>query len=469
MSPEELHSLIHTALRNWYKPEISSAAHWETLLLIQQTALKTPETTNQTTAKIHHVIQDGLKILGQQDSQKEDILQQRFLEGKTIVQVAQKLNISQDATNRLQRKALKRLATIIAEQENTLRDSWLRQQESALPPKNYHELIGVDDLTQKLCDLLLTSTSPWLIALAGIGGIGKTVVADQVARRLLAHFHFANVIWIRIESSGLSQARSPERTWDQVLIGLSQQLPGYVATGFQIDKAQLYHLLKQQPFLVIIDNLEERGEITHLSEQLASWGDPSKFLLTSRTIPTTSTLLYIHPVGELSAADSLKLLAQEARHVGPDGLAAASQAQLLPIYETVGGNPLALKLVVALARSMPVEAIIDGLSQKRNKVTEEMYRHIYWKAWRTMSEQARQLLEAMPLISQTGGRPEQMRAASELDDANFWSAVQELTTLSLLEARGTPFEPRYGIHRLTETFLQTEIINWPLDRNDVND
>jgi hypothetical protein len=62
-----------------------------------------------------------------------------------------------------------------------------------------------------------------------------------------------------------------------------------------------------------------------------------------------------------------------------------------------------------------------------------------------------------------------MQAASELIDADFWSAVQELTALSLLEARGTPWEPRYGIHRLTETFLKTEIINWPPDNDDVND
>jgi hypothetical protein len=30
-----------------------------------------------------------------------------------------------------------------------------------------------------------------------------------------------------------------------------------------------------------------------------------------------------------------------------------------------------------------------------------------------------------------------------------------------LEVRGTVWERRYGIHRLTQTFLCTEIIEWP--------
>jgi hypothetical protein len=470
MSPKELHSLIHTALRHWHKPEIPSAAQWETLLLIQQTVLENHRPANQTTAaKIRQVIEEGLALLTQRDEQGAYILKQHFLEQKLIHQIAATLGFSEHTTNRLQAKALERLADIISKKEKECREAWLHQQESALPPKNYHELIGVDALSQELCHLLLAPVSPWLVALAGIGGIGKTVVADHVARHLLSHFHFAGVVWVRVESSSLSQSRPPEQTWDQVLVGLSKHLPGYVVTGIQIDKAQLYHLLKQQPFLVVLDNLEERDEISFLSEQLASWGNPSKFLLTSRAQPTTSTLLYIHPIGELSAADSLKLLEQEAHHAGPDGLAGADPGQLLPIYETVGGNPLALKLVVALARSMPIEAILDGLTQMRTGATEEMYRNIYWKAWRSMSEATRQLLEVMPLISQTGGRPEQMQAASELIDADFWSAVQELTALSLLEARGTPWEPRYGIHRLTETFLKTEIINWPPDNDDVND
>jgi hypothetical protein len=39
-------------------------------------------------------------------------------------------------------------------------------------------------------------------------------------------------------------------------------------------------------------------------------------------------------------------------------------------------------------------------------------------------------------------------------------ALTELVKRSLVDVRGTLVEPRYAIHRLTETFLLTEVIKW---------
>jgi hypothetical protein len=57
-----------------------------------------------------------------------------------------------------------------------------------------------------------------------------------------------------------------------------------------------------------------------------------------------------------------------------------------------------------------------------------------------------------------------MRAITGLTEAELWPALQELRNRSLLEAQGTVQAKRYGIHRLTETFLQTEIIHWPMEQ-----
>ena len=67
----------------------------------------------------------------------------------------------------------------------------------------------------------------------------------------------------------------------------------------------------------------------------------------------------------------------------------------------------------------------------------------------------------MPLVAEPGALPEQMLTISGLPEGKFWPAVTELVSRSLLEVRGTLHERRYGIHRLTETFLRTEIIHWP--------
>jgi hypothetical protein len=54
-----------------------------------------------------------------------------------------------------------------------------------------------------------------------------------------------------------------------------------------------------------------------------------------------------------------------------------------------------------------------------------------------------------------------MQAISNLSDVVFWPAVRELFSRSLLEVQGNVRNRRYSIHRLTETFLRTEIIDWP--------
>jgi hypothetical protein len=130
------------------------------------------------------------------------------------------------------------------------------------------------------------------------------------------------------------------------------------------------------------------------------------------------------------------------------------------IFRVTGGNPLALKMVTSLAAVLPLPAVLADLGRGRAGPIEDLYRNIYWEAWRALSDEARALLQAMPLVSEAGALPKQLLAISGLSEADLWPAITELVSRSLLEVRGTMQERRYGIHRLTETFLRTEIIDW---------
>lgn len=46
------------------------------------------------------------------------------------------------------------------------------------------------------------------------------------------------------------------------------------------------------------------------------------------------------------------------------------------------------------------------------------------------------------------------------DEEEFYRAVAELDQVSLLEISGTTTDPHYRLHRLTVTFLQTELLNF---------
>ena len=70
----------------------------------------------------------------------------------------------------------------------------------------------------------------------------------------------------------------------------------------------------------------------------------------------------------------------------------------------------------------------------------------------------------MPLVADAGGTPDYLQAISGLEGNAFWAGLHELHARSLLEVRGKLDEKRYGIHRLTETFVRTEIVGWPEER-----
>ena len=80
-----------------------------------------------------------------------------------------------------------------------------------------------------------------------------------------------------------------------------------------------------------------------------------------------------------------------------------------------------------------------------------------------LSDVSRQLLQAMPLTGQEGGTVSNC-AISGLEGDAIWSAISQLVSRSLLETRDRLGKRRYGIHRLTETFLNTDI-NFGIRKN----
>jgi hypothetical protein len=210
----------------------------------------------------------------------------------------------------------------------------------------------------------------------------------------------------------------------------------------------------------VIDNLETAENTAHVLQEIRQFVEPSKFIVTSRSRPTVAASSYFLSLEELGWEDAADLLRYQAQTIGLTELAAADDQTVEAIFQVTGGNPLALKMVVSLAAVLPLPAVLADLGRGRAGPIEDLYRNIYWEAWRSLSDDARSLLQAMPLVSESGALPEQLLAISSLPEQSLWLAVTELVSRSLLEVRGTVRERRYGIHRLTESFLRTEIIDW---------
>jgi hypothetical protein len=227
-------------------------------------------------------------------------------------------------------------------------------------------------------------------------------------------------------------------------------------------EAEVRHVLKSVPHLVIIDNLE--ADVSHLTPCLFSLAGPTKFLLTSRERPSSAAHIYTWSLAPLSFEDAACLIQDYARVSGHPQLAEATQAQLQPIYDKVGGNPQALKLVVGLTNQFAIPEILQDLVEVKFDETEAMYRHIYLRVWQSLDKASQAVLKAMPLVGATGATRDYITSLCRLEAREVTRAIQELISRSLLEVHGSVWEQhRYNIHSLTRTFLQTEIIDWPSD------
>jgi hypothetical protein len=231
-------------------------------------------------------------------------------------------------------------------------------------------------------------------------------------------------------------------------------------------KRQLTQRLKARPHLIFIDGLEE--EISHLEEGLRQWANPSKILITSRHRPVISHTFFAQPITSLPITAVADLIRQHAHKIGRLELAAASDEQIGLIHRKVGGNPLALKLIVGLADKHTIPAILNDLIElKIETKIEAMYRRIYWQAWRALSHESQTVLKAMQIPDSAAGANLTYIASlcPELDLRAVSAAIEDLINRSLLETHGSAWETqmRYRIHSLTKTFLQTEIIHYPND------
>ncbi len=161
---------------------------------------------------------------------------------------------------------------------------------------------------------------------------------------------------------------------------------------------------------------------------------------------------------ELAAPDALRLVRVEARLRGLSELEAARDEELLPIYEIVGGNPLALRLVVGQIHTYTLDGVLADLAAARGERAEALFAYIFGRAWDSLDRVDRTVFVAMPLMAEHGGTTEDLAAITQLDPGDVHDALETLVAQNLVDCRGNLHAKRYTIHNLTRRFLEQQIL-----------
>lgn len=475
--PPSLKKHVKKALELWHTPNTGKSP-LEHLHLFRASLHKTHLNHRAIT---NDMLFTGIEWLTQKEAECAAYLQERFLDETSIVAIAQKRNMGQTGVYTLQKLAIEWLASVVWDMESEARQAHTLQMLNRLEPSSYHHLVGVKAHQDHLLEKLSLHDSPYILSITGIGGIGKTSLADSIVRRVIAEGLFSEVGWVtarqqklnlmaQIESVSAYQPNA--QTTEAIVRELCQQLMPdlLLPTNFSVQEASnaLQKHLYQSPHLIVIDNLETVDDLHALLPLLQQLANPSKFLLTSRENLHSEANLYHYAVPTLNETDSLQLVRQEAVLRSLTHIAQSTDDQLHPIYATVGGNPLALRLVVGLAHYERIDDILLDLTEAHNDTADKLYTYIYRQAWDKLQLPDQQVLLTMLAIQPGGDTLDVIVQFSGLPLRDVRSSLKQLCRLNLVNTHtrkvDDAHEPYYSIHSLTRSFLMEQFSLWKSEK-----
>ncbi len=252
----------------------------------------------------------------------------------------------------------------------------------------------------------LTTLAQWivndncrLVVLSGIGGIGKTHLSIKLAEQIQHHFQY--LIW-----RSLVPAPSLSELVLDLLKSLTQGAENNLPIRLEEQISMLLQILKKNRCLLIFDNVETILKIGVFAGKykegyenyrtffqcLGERHHQSCILLTTREKPQEITLMQ----GEVLPVRSLKLgglnLQAGRQLLELRGCFSESEAAFQISIDNYGGNPLALKIVSAIAadlyngniaefiksKSLIYREINDILDRQFNRLRDSEKFFLYW-------------------------------------------------------------------------------------------
>jgi non-specific serine/threonine protein kinase len=305
-----------------------------------------------------------------------------------------------------------------------------------------------------------------LVTLTGVGGVGKTRLALEVAQ--LVHRAFPGGVWM----ADLSAVEDPARVPQAVANAL-----GIVDRSTRTPTDSLAERLRDSETLIIVDNCEHLVDAcAHLLAALLTRTAAVRVLATSRrTVEIDGERLYaVPPLGvpdELGTAstdavsryDAVQLLIDRARALQPGfTLTETNRVAVARLCARLDGLPLAIELAATRLRTLSLDQLLDRLEGRFALLTggnraagarQQTLRAMIDWSHSLCSERERLLWARLSVFA--GGfdleSAESVCAGPGLDRGSVLDVLDRLVAQSIVLSDTGPHEVRF---RLLETIRQ---------------
>lgn len=338
-----------------------------------------------------------------------------------------------------------------------------------LPAPTSTAFIGREAEIERLLHLLSPDHAAHLISIAGIGGVGKTSLAVECARRCLAASRnpqtyptvptFDALIFVSaklcyLQSFGLLQRFDPMRSLQDILQQIAEVLGETELAGaslneqIQIIRRSLQGRSSTTPAprrtLLIIDNLETVENPQMVLSFLHDLPPSVKSLVTTRE---QSVFVPVRLVA-MPADEALSLIQHEAQEKG----VALNPTERRALLRATGGLPVAIHYAIGqLANGFDLATVLQGMSNPTGDVARFCFET-------TVSglrgQPSHCLLMALALFPTPVLRETLFQVADESSSLDaLQEALAQLCQLSLVNQQ----DNRYGMLPLTQEYALAEL------------
>jgi predicted ATPase/DNA-binding XRE family transcriptional regulator len=332
-------------------------------------------------------------------------------------------------------------------------------------PTPLTSLIGRTDELNELTAILMRSNVR-LVTLSGPGGVGKTRLAIELATG----------------SDGLFPGGTAfvplGVVWDPTLVlPTIADVLGVRNPGGRALTEQLALILGDQPFLLVLDNLEHLPEAGTTIAALIRACPHLTVLATSRApLRLSGERDYpVQPLGTISIdssiQDAVALFVDRAQSVKPDfTLSERNTSAVAEICRRLDGLPLAIELAAARVRVLPPEALLAKLSSGHELLSGGPRDHdirlqsvrsaIAW-SYDLLNRDEQRVFRALSVF--IGGFTLQaaeavLKAALDIEEGEAFAGVASLIDKSLLRQAGDPDgQPEFSMLQTIRGFGLAEL------------